>query len=393
MTSHVPADAASKGGKGGPAGRRALPLPGPGFWWTAAVTVAGVLVALALSSALIAATGGSPADSVAALFQGSVADATAWTSTLLYTAPLLLVAVGTCVAARSGLFNIGQEGQVLIGAMAGAWVGLRLAVTGPALLVCVLVAAMLAGAAWAGLSALMHRYRGVNVVVSTLLMTFIAQQVVAFAVNTPALLQESRIGDGTLAPQSNPLPPSALLGSFGEYPALQVNGGLVLAVAGAVIVAVALSRSRWGFKLTMLGHNPDAARHAGFRTTLLGGGALALSGAFAGLAGAVLLTSPIGVNRLQPGMAMNIGWDGLLVALVARNRPLLAVPVAALFGVLRSGGSFLAATGVPAFLVDVVKALLVLAFVAPPVVVGMVRRRRMARAGAKPVPALEEAIA
>jgi simple sugar transport system permease protein len=77
-------------------------------------------------------------------------------------------------------------------------------------------------------------------------------------------------------------------------------------------------------------------------------------------------------------MSNNIGWDGLLVALVARNRPLIAIPVAVLFGVLRSGGSFLAATGVPSYLVDVVKALLVLAFVAPPVIVDLLRRRRAA---------------
>jgi simple sugar transport system permease protein len=158
-------------------------------------------------------------------------------------------------------------------------------------------------------------------------------------------------------------------------------------VIAAVVLALALARSRWGFRLKMLGLNPRTAQHAGVRTGALGGAALAVSGAFAGLAGAVLLTSPVGTNRLEPGISDNIGWDGLLVALVARNQPLLAMPVALLFGVLRSGGSFLAATGVPSFLVDVVKSLLVLAFVAPPVIVGMVRRRR---AGALAAPAASD---
>jgi len=380
----------------GPSGRLlALLTAGPGAsgWKTGLVTVAGVAVALALSSLLIAVTGGSPLDSVRALFQGSVADSTAWTSTLLYAAPLLLVAVGACVSARSGVFNIGQEGQVLVGALFAAWVGLRLAVTGPALLVVVLTVAALAGGAWAGLSSLMYRLRGVNIVVSTLLMTFVAQQLVAFAVNTPWLLQETRIGDAVVAPQSNPLPPGALLGSIGEYPDLQVNGGLLIAVTGAAIIATAITRTRWGFRLTMLGLNPVAARHAGVRADALGGAALAVSGAFAGLAGAVLLTSPVGVHRLQPGMAMNIGWDGLLVALVARNRPGPAVAVALLFGALRSGGGFLAATGVPSVVVDVVKALLVLAFVAPPAVIAVLRRRgsgvRTARDGHGAVPVAE----
>ncbi|MEU8384436.1 hypothetical protein [Streptosporangium sp. NPDC048865] len=352
-------------------------------------------VALALSALLIAVTGGSPLASAQALLQGGVADPAAWSSTLLYAAPLLLVAAGACVSARSGVFNIGQEGQVLVGALLAAWVGLRLAVTGPALLVAVLAAAALAGGAWAGLSSLMYRLRGVDVVVSTLLMTFVAQQLVAFAVNTPWLLRETRIGDAVVAPQSNPLPESALLGSVGEYPDLEVNGGLLIAVAGAVAVAAVLARTRWGFRLTMLGLNPVAARHAGVRAGPLGGAALVVSGAFAGLAGAVLLTSPVGVHRLRPDMAMGIGWDGLLVALVARNRPSRAIPVALLFGVLRSGGGFLAATGVPPFVVDVVKALLVLAFVAPPAVLAAIRRRgaavRAGHAGHRPAPVAEGA--
>ncbi|MFG1779533.1 ABC transporter permease [Micromonospora sp. NPDC049051] len=359
-------------------GRRLLHRlsPGVGGWQVGAATVVTVAISVGLCALLIAATGGSPTAAGKALYQGGMATQSAWTNSLLYVAPLLLVAVGACVSARSGFFNIGQEGQVLIGALAGAWVGLRLALPGPLLLVLVLLAALLAAGAWAGLSALMYRFRGVNVVVSTLLMTFLAQQLVAFVVNTPWLLQESRMGNGVISPQSNPLPANAWLGSFGEFPNLQVNAGLILAVLVTVALAVAMVRTRWGFRLKMLGLNPVTARHAGVRVGRLGGLALATSGALAGLAGALLLTSPVGTHRLQPGMSLNIGWDGLLVALVARNNPLLSIPVALLFGVLRAGGGFLASTGVPSFLVDVVKALLVLAFVAPPVLVAALRRRR-----------------
>ncbi|WP_207945671.1 ABC transporter permease [Actinomadura sp. 7K534] len=353
--------------------------PGPGGVQVALATAVAVALALAFSSVLVALTGGSPGGAVKALYDGSLANSSAISSTLLYAAPLLLVAVGTCVCVRAGVFNLGQEGQVLIGALAGAAVGLRLAVPGPALLVIAMVAAALAGGAWAGISSLMHRFRGVNIVVSTLLMTFLAQQLVSFAVNTEWLLQETRRGGATVSPQSNRLPENGLLGSFGEYPGLQINGGLLLALLAAVVIAVLIARSRWGFRLTMLGLNPRAARHAGVRVAALSGTALAVSGAFAGLAGAVLLTSPVGTNRLQQGLSNNIGWDGLLVALVARNRPLAAIPVALLFGVLRSGGGFLASTGVPHFLVDVVKSLLVLAFVVPPVLTEALRRRRAGR--------------
>ncbi|GAA1644240.1 ABC transporter permease [Actinoplanes couchii] len=328
-------------------------------------TAAWSALALLVSAVLIVATGGSPVEAMQALVRGSVADATAISVTLLYAAPLLLIAAGACVSASAGVFNIGQEGQVLIGALAGAAAGLRLALPGPALIAVVGLAGALAAGFWAWLSALMHRLRGVDIVVSTLLMTFVAQQVVAFAVNTPWLLQESRLGRATVLPQTNKLPPRALLGSLGSYPGLQLNAGLLIAVAAAVSVAVLLTRTRWGFRVTMLGLNPAAAAHSGVRVTVVTGSALAISGTLAGLAGAVLLTSPLSTNRLQPGGTLGLGWDGLLVALIARNRPLLAIPVALLFAVLRSGGSFLAATGVPSYLADIVKALLVLAFVAP----------------------------
>lgn len=345
-------------------------------WLTAGIMVVAVIIALGLSSLLIAATGGSPVASVRALYDGSMANSTGWTTTLLNTGPLLLVAVGSCISARSGTFNIGQEGQVLIGAFAGAFVALRIEVRGPMLLVLVLLAAAAAGGIWAGLSALMLRYRGVNVAVSTLLMIFIAQQIVAYAVSTNWFLQETASGSGIANPESNQVPSWAQLPTFGQYPDLQLNVGLFIAAGAAVIVWIVLARTRYGFRLKLTGLNPLAARHAGVRVAAMGGFALAISGAFAGLGGALLLTSPIGTYRLSPTVSDNVGWDGLLVALVARNRPLLTVPVALLFGVLRAGGDFLAATGVPSYVVDVTKALLVLAFVAPPVLVDAMRGRR-----------------
>ncbi len=334
-----------------------------------------VVVAMALSALLIATTGGSPLDSLNAIIQGSVGSPAAWTTTLLNATPLLVVAAGACISSRSGIFNIGQEGQVLIGAMAATAVSLRLALVGPALLVLGMFAAAVAGGVWASLSAVMHRLRGVNIVVSTLLMTFVAQQLISYAVNTPWLLQATRIGSTAPPPESNQIPVGAQLGSIGHYPQLQLNLGLFLALVLTVVVAVAMARTRWGFELKMMGLNPLTAQHAGVRVSRLGAVALGLSGAFAGIAGAVLIASPVGNFRLQPGVSSNFGWDGLLVALVARNRPIVAVPFAVLFGILRSGGNFVAATGVPSFLVDVVKGLLVLAFVAPPALADMLQRR------------------
>ncbi|WP_406181804.1 ABC transporter permease [Streptomyces canus] len=357
--------------------------PGPGSRLVVGLTVVLVAVAAGASALLLLLTGGSPSASASAIWTGSLADATGWTTTLLNAAPLLLVAVGACICASAGTFNIGQEGQVLVGGLAGAWVGLRLALPGPTLVVVVMIAAAVGGGAWAALSALMLRYRGVNVPVSTLLMTFLAIQLVTFAVSTPWLQESAQGTSGIADAASNPLPANARLGGFGQYPSVQLNLGLFIALVAAVGVALVLSRSRWGFRVRMLGLNPLTAKHTGVRVAALGGFTLALSGALAGLAGGLLLVSPIGTNQLQAGLSDNFGWDGLLVALVARNRPLVAVPVSLVFAVLRAGGDFLSATGVPYYLVDVVKALLVLAFVAPPVLVDLFRRRR----GAIPQPA------
>ncbi|MEO6885391.1 MAG: ABC transporter permease [Jatrophihabitantaceae bacterium] len=370
--------------------------PSRSGWQIAGMSAVAVVIVGALSTLLISSTGSSPTAALHALYTGSIASQAAWTTTLLYAAPLLIVAAGSCISSRSGAFNIGQEGQVLIGALAVAAVTLKLQLAGWALLVIGICVAALAGGFWAWLSSLMYRISGVNIVVSTLLMTFVAQQLISYAVNTSWFLQEPSVAGIAPLPESKQIATGSQLRSFGSYPNLQLSVGLILALALTVAVAVTMTRTRWGFRLKMVGLNPLTARHAGVRVAALGGLALAISGAFAGIAGAVLLTSPVGNFRLQPGVSSNIGWDGLLVALVARNRPIVAVPFALLFGILRSGGNFLSSTGVPPFLVDVVKGLLVLAFVAPPALADILKRRaatRRASASGRHAPALQGAAA
>src|SRR5690606_20338732 len=118
-------------------------------------------------------------------------------------------------------------------------------------------------------------------------------------------------------------------------------------------------RSRWGFRLRMFGHNPRTAKRAGVNVVAMGAAALLLSGAFAGLAGGVVLSGT--ALRVNPGMANNYGWEGLLVALVAGFSPLVAIVAAFLFGALRAGGGVLASTGVDSSIVGVIQALIVLA--------------------------------
>ncbi|KPM54073.1 ABC transporter permease [Frankia sp. R43] len=349
----------------------------------AVCTVASVAVALGVTALLVTTAGGAPSEVFSSMLDGSVGSPGAISQTLVEMTPLLLVAVGACISSRAGVFNIGQEGQLLVGAMVGAFVGLRTQGPPALVLTLTLLGSALGGAAWAAVPAVMHYRRGVDVVVSTMLMIFVAQQLVSYVVSSPSLLQETRRPGAIVAAQSDALAPSFRLPSIGQYPDLSIGAGAIIAVVLAVVTGVALARSRWGFKVRMLGLNPLAARHAGVRAATFGGLALAISGGFSGLAGGAVLAGE--VYRLQPAMSDNYGWDGLLVALVARNSPVASVATALVFGALRSGGGVLASTGVPAYLIDVTQALLVLAFVLPPAVLALLRAaadRRRGRAAA-----------
>ena len=153
-----------------------------------------------------------------------------------------------------------------------------------------------------------------------------------------------------------------------------------------VAVGIVLQRSVWGFRLSVLGRNARTAQRTGVSAVRFGAAALMIGGAMAGLAGAVMLAGGTANYRYTPGFANNVGWEGLLVALVARNRPLVCIPVALVFASLRTGSGFLAATGVERSIVDVVRALLVLALLVPPAVAAIRRRRAVVEAVAPAVP-------
>lgn len=339
-----------------------------------AATFAGALV---LVGALVELTGGSFPEVLRALHRGSLGSGEAIGLTIDETVPVLIVALGFIVAATAGIINIGMEGQVLIGGLAGAAVALRVGVPAPLMIPATLLAAAAGGALWAGIAALLRFTRNVDVVISTLLLNLVAIQVVSFAVGRQYLLQE-RVPAGSIAsPASDRIPTSARLPLFGSRGGFHVSSGLLIALAILVLVGVIMKRSRWGFRLRMLGMNATAARRAGIRAAVAGGGALMFSGAAAGLAGGVVLSDRI--FRIQSGFSNNLGFNGLLVALIARQNAWAAVPAAALFGILRAGGGFVAATGVPRYVIDVMQALVVLAALLPPLLQERSRRRAATR--------------
>jgi len=296
---------------------------------------------------------------------------------------MLLVALGTVVSSKAGLINIGQEGQLLIGAAVAVYFSFRIGGPGPLNVVLLLLFGALGGAAWASISGLLRYWRGVPEVLSTLLLVFVALQAVGYGLKRQWLLlaDEASRGNRNLVSEQlaedNRIPRPDVFGN--EFP-ITVYVALALALA----VAYVLARTVWGFRLRMLGHNPRAAHRAGVSSKVYGATALAIGGAFAGLAGAAMLAGggfSFGNFRLVPGFSDNIGWTGLLVALLARERALPAVVAAFVFAGLRNGAGFVNSTGVDSRVTDVVQGLLVLALLIPPAVV-FLRDRRRARAAA-----------
>lgn len=337
--------------------------------------------AVLLSGILVAITGNSWLKMFKALMDGAFLAPGRWGDTLVVAAPMLLVALGMVVGVKAGFFNIGQEGQLLIGALAMAWVGTKLGGPGPLLLVLGLGFGFVAGGGFAGIAAVMRFRRGVPEVISTLLLVFIALQIAGYAVTTDWLLRDldntrpSRAVASAALPDNVHLPVIRLLGN-------EFNIGIVLALILAVVLAFALVRTVWGYRLRLLGHSPNVAQKTGVAATRTGAMALFLSGGMAGLAGAVMLAGGSSGFRVTSGFSQNVGWQGLLVALLAQSRPLLAVPMAILFAALRTGSGFLAATGVDRKIVDVVQALLVLALLIPPAIQFIRQRHQaLARAG------------
>jgi ABC-type uncharacterized transport system permease subunit len=342
---------------------------------TIGLYVLSLSAALAVSGMLVAATGGSASAVFGALLDGSLRSQGAWGLTLTTAAPLLLVAVGTIVATRAGLVNIGQEGQVLIGTCFAAFVAVRVGGPGWFVITMALLAGAVGGGAWAGIAAGLRAWRNVPEVLTTLLLTFIAFPLLTFGLRQSWLLKDrdterlNQLNSGEQLPANAKLPDLDVFGN-------SIDSGFFVAVGLAFVLTVMVGRTVLGSRIDMLGFNPRAAQRFGVAAGPLSAAVLIGSGATAGVAGAVLLSGGAASDRLVFGFSGNVGWDGLLVALLARNRVLLAIPMAFVFAMLRTGSSFLAATGVDRKMTDVVQALLVLALLVPPALLFIRDRRR-----------------
>jgi ABC-type uncharacterized transport system permease subunit len=324
-----------------------------------AVVLPPLFVGALLASLLIAVAvvGGSAADALRALWNGSLGSTYAFTSgTLVRATPLLLTGLGTAVAFRAGVFNIGAEGQLLAGAAVGAWVALSFANIGSLTPWLALASGGIAGAAWAGIAAVLRARFRVLEVISTILLNFIAAFGVGYLVRGP--MQE----------RLHIYPQTETIGEVARLPHLssgsRLHAGFLIALVAALGTWIALRYTAAGFRLRAAGANPHAARTAGeIDVQRVATRTFLLSGALAGIAGAVEVT---GVTyALYENLSPGYGYTAIAVALLARLDPLAVVLTAVLFGALESGASAMQRdAGVPAVVSSIVEAsaiLLVLA--------------------------------
>jgi len=309
-------------------------------------------------------------DAYVALFQGSFGNVTAISETLVATTPLIFAGLAVALGFRAGLFNIGAEGQITMGALLGSLVGFSYpGLPDPLHVVLIMAGAFIGGAAWGFIPGILKARTGAHEVITTIMLNFVASSFALWALTTELYRRPGR-EDPISVPVSAAFP--HLFGS-GQ----RVTIGLLVALGAAAAVAWLVNRTTVGFEFKAVGANPFAARAAGMspaRTIVF---VMSLAGGLAGLAGADLL---LGIQpSMTPGFSSGLGFDAIALALLGRARPAGVVLAALLFGALRSGARAMqAAAGTPVDIVVVIQAL-VIAFVAAPALVRAIFRIRARR--------------
>lgn len=325
-----------------------------------------LIVALVLFSLLLLLKGANPITAYTGIWESTFLRARPLQEIFVQMTPLVLGALAVTVPARAGLTNVGGEGQIIMGGVGacGAFLLLGESSSGGLLLGAMLVAAVAAGALWAGLAAAMRLVAGVNEAISTLLLNFVALDVLMFLIYQP--WRESPVGQ----PATRELVDAAKLP---VVTGTKVNVGIVLALVLAVVVYVALHRTRWGFKISVAGGNAEAARRSGLNVPALVVSALLIGGALAGLAGMIQFA---GVEyKLRPSFGYQLGYTSFLACWLARHQPFPILVAAFVFAALSvSSDSLQLDAGVPAASIHVLTALVLIA------VLGFTAPRRKARA-------------
>lgn len=300
-------------------------------------------------------------DAYRALFAGSLGSTRAITETLFAATPVILAGLAVAVGFQAGLFNIGANGQILVGGMAALWVGFSVSLPMILHIPLAILAAIVAGAIWGGITGLLKARTGAHEVITTMMLNFVAVFLVDYLLKTSIFQQPGRND-----PISRPALESA------RFPTLldgyRVHIGFLIALAAVAFTWWLMYRTTIGFQFRAVGFNPTGARYAGMSVAWIYVGVMAVSGGLAGIAGAnhVLGLEPY---RGISNFAGSIGFDAIALALLGRSQPVGVLFAGLLFGALRAGGREMqGAAGIPIDLVLVLQALIIVMIAAPALV-------------------------
>jgi len=324
-------------------------LDEPPAWFPAAVSFGAIVVALILGGIIIALVGGNPFLSYIHIARASFGDVGVLSDTIVKATPIILAALACSIAFRMKLWNIGAEGQFIMGAFGASAVVLAPilpAETSRWLFIPVMaMAGMAAGAVWGFIPGYLKAKFNVNEIISTLMMNYIAVAWINFWIF--GVWSE---GGFQMSPK---FPEAAWLPRLSEYAkampffrGLTTHGGLILGVLAAVVLWFIVYRSRWGYEIRLIGDNPHAAKYAGISITRNTIWVMMLSGALAGLGGMSEVSGV--VHRLQTApIAAGYGFTGIIVAWLAKLNPLAIILVSILFGALILAGREIQPSGIP----------------------------------------------
>jgi simple sugar transport system permease protein len=321
-----------------------------------AVPILSVLLALIIGGFIIWVSGSNPLEAYMALFKGALGSPEAIGRTLEKATPLIFGGLAVAFAFKAGLFNIGGQGQLLMGAMVAAYIGF--AFTGLPFYIhmpLALLGGSLAGSAYAAIAGALKTYTGAHEVITTIMLNYVAINITDYLANGPLK------AEGIVA-RTPKILETAAIPKWGPFPA-----GFLLAVIVAILTWYLLYRTTWGFAIRTTGLNPNAALYAGInvgRVIIL---TMAASGFLAGMGGAVETLGIIG--RYQPGFNVGLGFDGITIALLAKTSPLGVIPAALLLGAMQAGGPQMQFdAGVRFQIIDIIQGL-ILFFVSADVIV------------------------
>lgn len=335
-------------------------------WRSVSVPLVAVLLGLLIGAIILIASGANPIEAYRALLKGAFGSPVAIQRTLEKATPLIFSGLAVAFAFKAGLFNIGAQGQLLIGAVVAAYVGFSIEGL-PAIIHAplALLAGGIAGALYGYIPGALKVYTGAHEVIVTIMLNYVAINITDYLADGPW----KDPSPTNIVARTSRIFPSAELPVIGNVPS-----GFILALIAAVIVWWLLYRTTVGYEIRTVGLNSSAAQYAGIRVARMIILTMMISGFLAGLGGAV---ETQGINaRFQPGFNTGLGFDGITVALLGKTNPFGVIPAALLLGAMRAGSSQMQfSAGVASEITDVITAF-ILFFVAADVIVKKLIRQK-----------------